>query len=328
MHKYQKQRNLDKKSDVLVCAKNEADKLEKLVDNITNQKGLLKLIIANDYSNDNTELVLQTLKETHQNLYDFIPSIDISGKKQAIIEGIDRSNAEYIAFTDADCLPLSNHWLEKMLGQIDKQDAVLGYSPMLRKKGLLNAWQRWETSFIGLQYLAMAKLGLAYMGVGRNLLIRKRSIEFLELKDLRASLSGGDDDFLVQYLNRQKININVDPESFVYTNSCTKWSEYIRQKQRHLSASSQYPILIQSILFLFSFSHLVWFLLFVISLFTQPLVAFNLLCVRWFVLYFCQYFNTRKLDVSDLWKWTAVFDIALVFFFVFFTFFFRSNTKW
>ncbi len=328
LHKSQKKKDLDKSVDVLVCAKNQGDKLNNLINKLTKQKGISSLIIANDFSEDNSASILKNIEAKNAILKSFVPSKDATGKKIAIIEGISRVKASLLAFTDADCLPINDLWLVSMYGQLEDFDAVLGYSPMLKSKRLVNSWQRWETAFIAMQYMGMAKLRLAYMGVGRNLLFRRDSLKTLGLVDLKPELSGGDDDFLVQSISKNKVTINLDPDSFVFTESSQSWRDYIQQKQRHLSTSPHYPALIKFILMLFSVSHVIWYICFFLCLNIHTVLAFNALVIRWFIIYFCQYFNTRKLAISDLWKWTAVFDVALTFFFIFFAIFFKPKANW
>lgn len=88
--------------------------------------------------------------------------------------GIKATSNEWLVFTDADCMPASHNWLLGMQQPDDDQtEIVLGYSPYLKKKGLLNALIRFETFFTAVNYLSFALKGMPYMGVGRNMAYKK-----------------------------------------------------------------------------------------------------------------------------------------------------------
>ena len=79
-----------------------------------------------------------------------------------------------MVFTDADCHPVSKNWLNSIIQSYTKKtEIVLAYGGYARKRGLLNALIRFDTLFIGLQYLTFAKSGIPYMGTGRNLSYKK-----------------------------------------------------------------------------------------------------------------------------------------------------------
>ena len=81
---------------------------------------------------------------------------------------------EIMLLTDADCLPATENWISSMQScYSDNTEIVLGYSPYLKKPGLLNKVIRWETYHTAMQYLSYALAGIPYMGVGRNLSYKK-----------------------------------------------------------------------------------------------------------------------------------------------------------
>ena len=74
---------------------------------------------------------------------------------------------------------------------------ILGYGKYISEPGLLNKWIRTDTTYIAMQYLAMAIKGRPYMGVGRNMAYRKSL--FFERKGFAShlNLASGDDDLFV-----------------------------------------------------------------------------------------------------------------------------------
>ncbi len=144
--------------------------------------------------------------------------------------------------TDADCRPTGTDWIASMVGQLSAgKDIVLGFSPYYKEKGLLNWFIRCETFYTAVQYLSLARMGRPYMGVGRNLMYR--TALFFEHKGFyqHKHIVGGDDDlFMNQTATPTNTAINLDPESFVYSFPKTTWSEWFRQKRRHLSVGKHY----------------------------------------------------------------------------------------
>ena len=53
--------------------------------------------------------------------------------------GITSANHEIILLTDADCLPVSDFWIQEMTARFRQNtEFVLGYSQYIKGKGLLN----------------------------------------------------------------------------------------------------------------------------------------------------------------------------------------------
>src|SRR5690242_2944117 len=98
----------------------------------------------------------------------------IAGKKFPLSMGIKSARYEIVLLTDADCVPASEFWMQKMQdGYYDNKQIVLGYGAFHKKPGMLNKLIRFETFHSALQYLSFALAGLPYMGVGRNLSYKK-----------------------------------------------------------------------------------------------------------------------------------------------------------
>ena len=132
-----------------------------------------EIIVVNDNSFDESKYILEEYQRTYKQLHlveltqeaRFIP-----GKKFPLSIGIKTAKYEIVLLTDADCVPASEFWIEKMQeGFNDGIEIVLGYGALHKKKGFFNKLVRWETLHTALQYLSYAKAGFAYMGVGRNL---------------------------------------------------------------------------------------------------------------------------------------------------------------
>lgn len=264
----QSKQNTEQKSiSVIVAARNEGSNIPKLVDQLANQKHPdFELILVNDRSTDGSDKIIKELADQ----YEWLKPIHIetlpkewTGKKNAIYRAIELATNEILVFTDADCLPTSEHWLASISSRFTPRiDIVLGYSPYEKQNIFLNSFIQFETLLVGLQYLGFSLLGKTYMGVGRNMAIRRSSYDLDFLKAIK-SLEGGDDDLMVSRLAKKgNTRIMLEKKSFVVSKPKTNLKGYIKQKTRHLSAGKHYHKKDQTLLGIFTLSWLVvWGLL-------------------------------------------------------------------
>src|SRR5439155_1890108 len=129
--------------------------------------------------------------------------------------GIKEAKHEILLLTDADCVPASEFWLQKMQDAYhDGIEVVLGYGAYNKKPGILNKLIRFETFHSALQYMSYALAGMPYMGVGRNLSYRKNI--FFKNKGFSSinQIPGGDDDlFINKVSNKRNVAIVIEPEA-------------------------------------------------------------------------------------------------------------------
>ncbi len=241
-----KRRNSTKGISVVICARNEANNLERFLPLILEQNyPKFEVVVVNDCSTDHTEELLSELKVTHEKLrYTNIPLNEkfAHGKKLALTIGLKSAQYDHVLLTDADCYPTSKGWLQSMAGNLGgDKEIVLGYGSYEKQKGLLNMIIRYETVFTAIQYFSFAIKGRPYMGVGRNLAYRKDL--FFKSKGFAGHyhIASGDDDLFVnQHAVKKNTSVEIDPESFTISLPKRKLGAWIRQKRRHLLAGNLY----------------------------------------------------------------------------------------
>jgi hypothetical protein len=196
-------------------------------------------------------------------IVDVLPSERFWGnKKFALTLGIKAASHEQLIFTDADCIPLSKKWIAKMVSNITPtKNLVLGYGKYHRiKNSFLNKLVRYETLLTALQYLNYAKIGMPYMGVGRNLSYSKttffNSRGFMNHMHIK---SGDDDLFINQVAHSKNTLIQTDPESFTASIPKNTWKAWVRQKRRHISTASSYKTKHKLLLGLYHLSQILFF---------------------------------------------------------------------
>lgn len=231
---------------VIIAARNEYNFLEKNLKLILEQDyPNFEVIVVNDCSWDDSQKLLEYYQEVYPNLricqlieQEKYPT----GKKFAITMGIKAATFNQLFFTDADCVPAGNQWLRLMQSRFeDNKEIVLGYSPYKKYSGLLNLFIRYESVFTAIVYFSAAIGKNAFMGVGRNLAYTRDL--FFKHKGFASHqhiLSGDDDLFVNQAATSNNVAIQLDPQSFVFTEPKKTFETWQRQKSRHVSTGKYY----------------------------------------------------------------------------------------
>ena len=231
---------------VIICARNESINLEQYLPTVLEQDyPAYEVIVVNDRSFDDTEDLLRLMSYKYPHLKTtFIPERAkfIDSKKMAVTLGIKSASNDILIFTDADCYPRSKDWLQLMVRNFtDNTQMVLGYGAYCYQKGFLNFLIRFDTLTIGMQYLNLALGKRAYMGVGRNMGYRQQFFNQTAGFSKHLNLQSGDDDLFVNE-NSKKGNtrIEIDAQSVTLSTPKESFTQWCRQKARHLSTSSHY----------------------------------------------------------------------------------------
>jgi glycosyltransferase involved in cell wall biosynthesis len=325
---------------IVICAKDEAENLRKNLKVVLIQNyPVFEVIIVNDQSTDNTIKVIAEYFDRNDNirLFNIKPgNKPLPGKKFALKTGIANAKYDIIVVTDADCKPVSAHWLEHLVGNyLSDTDFVLGYAPFYKAPTLLNKIARYENVMTAMQYLSFAKVGMPYMGVGRNMSFRKELFKNWEQKKGK-DLASGDDDLFVNALAKSRnTELCLHKDSFTYSEAKTTWGEWIRQKTRHVSTSGHYKFTHKLVLFLFALSNFLFYTSF-IALCIKPLMLSILLlsAASFALVLFTKYVVTsginNKLQQSDLTKWFIIMDPLYVVYLllIFILSIFRPNPAW
>ncbi|MBK5278546.1 MAG: glycosyltransferase [Bacteroidia bacterium] len=294
----------------MVCAHDEEHNLRELVPMLLAQDHVeFEIIIVEDRCNDATHdyMLAATKLDNRLKMVRVIHKPEhISGKKFALTLGIKAAKYDWLLLTDADCRPISNHWITSMSAQMGENQIVLGFSPYLKSEGLLNAFIRFESFLSGIQYMGLAILGWPYMGVGRNLAYRKSL--FLENKGFNSHLGiiGGDDDlFINQHAARSFTRVCLGKESLMISLPKTTWKEYYVQKLRHLSVGKYYKFSDKLILGIFTLTSIFTWLIALPYSFFSPFMEWILLALilRWGLLVFLFHQTSKRLgEPFEAWK--------------------------
>jgi glycosyltransferase involved in cell wall biosynthesis len=324
---------------VVICARNEAERLEKFLPLVLEQDYPdFEVVVVNDCSWDNSEDLLEAFALQHKHLkvanIKFVEKHE-HGKKFALTIGIKAAINDVLLLTDADCYPTSNQWIKQMMhGQVVNKEIVLAYGKYEKQNSLLNTFIRFDAFFIAVQFLGNALKGNTYMGVGRNLSYKREL--FFVAKGFASHmhlLSGDDDLFINEVATKNNVAVVINKDAFTVSLPKQTWKDWFRQKKRHHSTAKHYKSTHKQTLIGYPFS---W-LLFHAAIITGLILQYNVLiliglyflrvCIQIAILHTA----ARKLNETDLgWKAPLLEFIQLVFInpVYFFSTFFVKKTKW
>jgi glycosyltransferase involved in cell wall biosynthesis len=313
---------------VIICAKNEAENLKQFIPNILEQDYPdFEVVLINDASHDNTLNIIEAFAKTHNNIKIVnVENIEAfwGNKKYALTLGIKAATNDYLLLTDADCKPISKHWISAMSSHFSNtKSIVIGYGGYKKSKySFLNTLIRFETLLTAIQYFSYTKLGIPYMAVGRNLAYRKD--EFFKAKGFMSHMSirSGDDDlFINQAANSVNTTLCYSKDSFTESLPETTFKDWLKQKRRHISTSKYYKLKHKFMLGLFYISQLLFWVLglVLLSFIIRWEIVIILILLRFVVQYISIGFSAKKLNELDTLVLLPFFELFLIFsqFFIF-----------
>ncbi|MGZ0014958.1 glycosyltransferase [Yeosuana sp. AK3] len=306
---------------VIICAKNEAKNLKQFLPSIIFQDyPVFEIVLINDASVDKTLKVMKSFESLHDN----IKIVDVKNieafwgnKKYALTLGIKVAKYDHLLFTDADCKPLSKHWISEMSSYFNEtKTIILGYGRYQKiKKSILNKLIRFETLLTAIHYFSFATVGLPYMGVGRNLAYKK--IEFFNANGFirHMNIRSGDDDlFINQVATSKNTTICISKDSFTESIPETHFKNWINQKRRHISTAKHYKV-IHKILLAVLYSSQLFFWVLATTLFMAIFkwqIVVCLVFLRLFIQYLIIGFSTKKLGEKDVLYLLPLLEIFLI----------------
>jgi glycosyltransferase involved in cell wall biosynthesis len=311
---------------VIICARDEAANLAKNLPGVLVQKynATHEIILVNDNSFDDTKYLLEALHKDFKHLQ--IVELHqeakmIPGKKFPLSVGIKTAKYEIVLLTDADCVPASENWIDKMQDVYDDEtEIVLGYGAYTKKSGVLNKLIRWETFHSALQYMSYALAGFTYMGVGRNLSYKKEI--FFRHKGFSShnNIPGGDDDlFINMAATKTNVKISVDKDTFTLSEPALSFEQWKKQKNRHYTTSKYYKPLHKFLLGLYAMAQFLFvpctILAAIFFNWQVALVGFVIVFILLAIMYKK---STEKLDEKDLFPYFLLFEFWMFFYYIIF----------
>lgn len=245
------------KITVVIPARNEADNIEACIQSILNNQyspSLLEIIIADDFSTDDTAIIAGNLLEQHKAGFVLSLSQHISSaerlnsyKKKALELAIAAASGELIVTTDADCI-VPEKWLQHLAYAFQQNDAQfiaapVSFTPAVDGGLLLYFFQ--SLDFMTMQGItaASARLKLGNMCNGANLAFSKKAFnEVGGYKGIDHIASG--DDMMLMYKISKKYPTQLvylkQRAAIVNTPVQPTWRSFLNQRIRWSSKADKY----------------------------------------------------------------------------------------
>lgn len=243
---------------VIIAAHNELENLRRFLPSILSQLyDQYEVVIVLDRCEDGSLEWLSGLKNDRLIILDIRQTPEgWAPKKWALTEGIRTVKHEHLVFTDADCQAGEN-WLQEISANFTSEtELILGLGPYFSYSGLLNRFIQFETFYAAFQYMGLAVRGIPYMGVGRNIAYTRTFFERNGgFEKFRSRLSGDDDLLVNAFARKQHTAVMITIPSQVFSEPKHTFSQWFRQKLRHISASGAYSAKTKRILAIFHLSH-------------------------------------------------------------------------
>ncbi len=258
---------------VIVAARNESDRIQTLLQALHEQTHAPdEIIIVDDRSDDGTAAMVEGYRTILPQLQvvkitDVPPGV--SPKKNALESGIRRTTCEILCFTDADCLPPPT-WIARIASTFGERTGVVAglYAPLWDDPlnsttfiaGTLRRFIEYERFKTSALLLGSIGVGFPWLVSGSNLAYRRRVFDEVGgFSSLQHSI-GGDDDLFVQRVRRLTtwdVVAVAGPDTTVRTQIPGRWSDFVRQRMRHFSASKHYDPVTSALLALYHGSNVV-----------------------------------------------------------------------
>ncbi|MCD6116698.1 glycosyltransferase [bacterium] len=299
---------------VIIPTHNAEDTIPSVIESLNAQtypSEFWEVIFVDDRSTDKTgEICKNALNYIENSSLISITNVDrnVSPKKNALLNGINKAKGEIILTTDSDTV-LPPGWIESMV-QCYRDDVsmVLGYAPYRTDMPFDKLFHK----ILALEYFSMGAVAAGSCGAGfpltsfgANLSFRKK--DFFKIGgygDTISILSGDDDLLMHRFRNscKNKIIFNASKESHVKTDPPADLKAFIRQRIRFSSKHLAYPLKAKLIMGTIYIFHLLLLILLISTLFNLKLLPVSISIIftkSFFELYFLnkakKIFNERRL---------------------------------
>ncbi len=170
------------KVSVVVAAKDEEENLQACLESLVSvdyPRDLLEIVVVNDQSADGTPAIIDRVAGEYGFVrrIDAVEGTDMRGKANALSQGIDRAQGEFIFLTDADCtVPVT--WISGTLKHFEEKTGIVGGVTLISKTdNVLSGIQSLDWDFLLSIGSAAATIGKPLACLGNNLAFRKKAYE-------------------------------------------------------------------------------------------------------------------------------------------------------
>ena len=224
---------------IIVCVRNGESSICNILNDLKSQNydGNLEFIIIDDNSQDKTKLLIHKFIEV-DNRFKYYSTenmkSNLNHKKRALKLGIDKSNYEWLLFTDVDCR-VGKNWVKEMSKKYNSSDYVIGLSKVKEGKSLVSKFQSIDFNMLMISACATAHMNYPLACSGQNQSYKKSIYLKVDGFEKIYSLLQGDDSIFLQLcrkIKNIKISFSTNSDSYVIAKTHSKWSDFLLQRVR------------------------------------------------------------------------------------------------
>ena len=276
----------NKRFSVIIAMRNEQENIPKCLQSfleIKYPKNDFEILIIDDHSDDKSIKNVQKIISENPSFQIRLLSLptDKFGKKSAIAFGIENSQNEIIACTDADCM-VNPNWLTLLNVYFQENDTKMVTGPVsfFEEK---NTWEKAQNlEFMGLVTIGAASLELGVPGTcnGANIAYRKQVFWDVNGYQNNEHIASGDDEFLMHKIlltGKNAVKFLKEKDAIVYTKAQENLSSFIHQRLRWVSKSTKYTLKKVTLILSFAYLYHLTFVALLIASFFNPIYIYWIL---------------------------------------------------
>jgi len=310
---------------VLIAARNEEQRLPRCLHSLVRANypsEKFEVIIIDDRSRDGTRQIAENFARHHSQVK--IVSIqhrlkNLSGKANALCQGLARAGGEIILMTDADCQAPAN-WIAQMVSYFTPEMGLVGGFTLLTQAGKKNSILA-KIQTLDWLYLLTIASGAAGLGkpvsiIGNNFAFRRAAYDAIGGYE-KIGVSIIEDFALMRAIHKQthwRIVFPFDPQLAMASAPTTSWREFFDQRQRWAAGGKEVGWLAKGLMAIAFFGHWACFM----ALFISPKLAMSCFLVAVGVDFLLLWKSARRLERQDL---LAIFPLFEIYYFLYGFFF-------
>ena len=231
---------------IIIPARNEEKQISNILTDLTSQNydfSFFEIVVVNDHSQDNTQLVANSYKEKLSNFSVLELPEALLGKKQSLAYAISKSKGELIITVDADCR-VGKYWLSSIVSFYNQFRPKIIIGPLLYREGksIFEKIQSVEIAGLVASGAGAAFLNHSIMCNGANLAFTREAY-LKSAAMMKSHLASGDDLFLLLSVKKnwpKEICFLKSRNALALTNSESDLKNFIQQRKRWTSKARYY----------------------------------------------------------------------------------------
>lgn len=313
---------------VIIAFRNEIENLPDLLNALAIQAypvSLYEVILVNDHSDDGSEILVQRFCDAHPNFRMIHQEICKSGKKSAVMHGIQSASFDLLVTTDADCIPKAG-WLASIAGEFQEKhpDMMVGLVDITPGNSFFGKFQE-------IEFLSLIAAGAGAAAGGNPIYCNGANLSFTRslfqsyADPFKQHIASGDDTLFMHKVKKDRgraIILLKSLPSVVITRAVTTWHDFLQQRKRWVSKSLYYrdaaAISTALLVFLINTSSLVFLFLFITGRNYWFFSFFFLIKSFTDILFLQRFLRFYEKKISVLYL--MVFELIYPFYTVFFAF--------